>query len=234
MKTITTMRRMHRQNGLMLGLLLMLPFSATARTYFVHPDHLGTPQVITDSNQAVVWQADYEPFGQATVTTGTITNNLRFPGQYFDQETNLHYNMFRYYSPDVGRYVTSDPIGLVGGLNTYSYALQNPTRFTDPKGLYAIPFPVIVKIAEAAFAGLAGTAIGIGITEFFDPGEEEGPSDDPFECIEGCKASGDAAKASCSALFKGGFITEEQLVDCFLEAQAIQDACIEACRNNCQ
>ena len=137
MKTITTtlMRQMKCKDGLMLGLLLMLPLTAPAKTYFVHPDHLGTPQVITDSNQSVVWQAEYEPFGQATITTGTITNNLRFPGQYFDAETNLHYNYFRDYDPTIGRYIESDLIGLRGGLNTYNYALQNSIRYSDPEGL---------------------------------------------------------------------------------------------------
>ena len=53
----------------------------------MHTDHLGTPQVITDSSQNIVWQADYKPFGEATMTTELVTNNLRFPGQYFDGET---------------------------------------------------------------------------------------------------------------------------------------------------
>jgi RHS repeat-associated protein len=101
---------------------------------YIHTDHLGTPQQISDDSQTVVWKADYNPFGEATVTTQTITNNLRFPGQYYDEETGLHYNLNRYYDPQLGRYITSDPIGLQGGLNTYGYALQNPIIIFDPTG----------------------------------------------------------------------------------------------------
>jgi RHS repeat-associated protein len=103
--------------------------------YYIHSDHLGTPQVITDQNQANVWRASYSPFGQALITTEVIVNNIRFPGQYYDQESNLHYNYFRYYDPSIGRYITSDPIGLDGGINTYSYVYNNSLSLIDPYGL---------------------------------------------------------------------------------------------------
>ena len=102
--------------------------------YYYHTDNLGTPRALTDSNGTTVWLATYEPFGNATVM-GNITNNLRMAGQYYDQETGLHYNNARYYDPKVGRYISSDPIGLAGGLNTYLYAKANPLRYTDPTGL---------------------------------------------------------------------------------------------------
>jgi RHS repeat-associated protein len=95
---------------------------------------LGTLQFLTDPNQIIAWQADYEPFGKAAITTALVTNNLRFPGQYFDEETGLHYNYFRDYDPPLGRYIQSDPIRLESGLNTYGYAFQNPLRFADPTG----------------------------------------------------------------------------------------------------
>jgi RHS repeat-associated protein len=64
-----------------------------------------------------------------------VTVNLRFPGQYYDQETGLHYNYFRYYDPETGRYITSDPVGLGGGLNTYAYVGSNPLSWIDSWGL---------------------------------------------------------------------------------------------------
>jgi RHS repeat-associated protein len=104
--------------------------------YYYHNDHLGTPQAMTDSTGTTVWKANYEPFGKATVTTSTIANNLRLPGQYFDSETGLHYNNARYYDPKIGRYISSDPIGLKAGLNTYTYVANNPLRYIDPTGLF--------------------------------------------------------------------------------------------------
>jgi len=77
---------------------------------------------MTDSTGVVVWAATYEPFGKATITVEQITNNLRFPGQYFDAETGLCYNWNRDYNPQLGRYIESDPIGLKGGINLFAYA----------------------------------------------------------------------------------------------------------------
>jgi RHS repeat-associated protein len=106
-----------------------------SQLYAIHTDHLGTPQLVTDTQQNPVWQASYTAFGNARISTEKITFNLRLPGQYFDGEIGHHYNYFRHYDPLVGRYLTSDPIGLVGGFNTYGYAGGNPISFTDPLGL---------------------------------------------------------------------------------------------------
>ncbi len=109
---------------------------------YVHADHLGSPQKMTDSTKAIVWDAVYTPFGQVYSITGTATNNQRFPGQYADAETGYSYNYFRDYDPTTGRYVESDPIGLGGGLNTYGYVGGSPMALTDRFGLQAVsPFP---------------------------------------------------------------------------------------------
>ncbi|MGD9163025.1 MAG: RHS repeat-associated core domain-containing protein [Desulfobacteraceae bacterium] len=108
---------------------------ADGSIYYYHNDHLGTPQKMTNENGALVWAADYLPFGEADVTIETIENNLRFKGQYFDSETGFHYNYHRYYDPSTGRYLTPDPIGLEGGINLYAYASNNPINLIDPLGL---------------------------------------------------------------------------------------------------
>jgi RHS repeat-associated protein len=104
--------------------------------YTYQNDHLGTPQKLLNQSGAVVWSATYDAFGKASVDAASIvTNNLRFPGQYADQETGLHYNWNRYYDPKSGRYISSDPIGLRGGVNTYTYVGGNPIGRIDPFGL---------------------------------------------------------------------------------------------------
>ena len=87
---------------------------------------MGTTQVMTDVNGNVRWRATYEVCGKLeSEAVWEAENNVRFPGQYHDRSTGLHYNMFRHYRPDLGRYLTPDPIGLAGGINLYGYAGQN-------------------------------------------------------------------------------------------------------------
>jgi RHS repeat-associated protein len=104
--------------------------------YYYGNDQLGTPQIMTDSTNTVVWEADYKPFGEADINpNSSVVNNFRFPGQYYDQETRLHYNYHRYYDPSTGRYLTADPIGLEGGMNLFTYAEGNPINTVDSRGL---------------------------------------------------------------------------------------------------
>ncbi len=145
--------------------------------YYVHNDPLGTPQVLTDEAGTVVWTAQYDPFGKATVNDdpdgdgNSVTLNARFPGQYYDSETSLHYNYFRYYDPGTGRYLSSDPIGLAGGLNTYLYVNANPLIFSDPFGLRG--------------GCPANMAPGPGGTCVFEPGEDNRQECVTAECVAG-------------------------------------------------
>jgi RHS repeat-associated protein len=101
---------------------------------YLHPDHLGTPRYGTNSAGTQVWNWTSDAFGNGT-PTGSVTVNLRMPGQYYDSESGLFYNWNRYYSPALGRYITSDPIGLAGGLNTFNYVDQSPVMYFDPLGV---------------------------------------------------------------------------------------------------
>ncbi|MEZ5509896.1 MAG: RHS repeat-associated core domain-containing protein [Gammaproteobacteria bacterium] len=112
-----------------------LAFVERNQVYFYHLDHLGTPQEMTDWEGRVVWSARYRVYGNVLKQdVETVENNLRFQGQYFDAETGLHYNRFRYYDPGTGQFTQQDPVGLLGGVNNYQYA-PNPTGWVDPLGL---------------------------------------------------------------------------------------------------
>ncbi len=155
--------------------------------YFYYRDHLNTPQVITDETGVVKWEATYNAFGEVNITTDTIVNNFRFPGQYFDAESDLYYNYFRYYNPGTGRYLREDPLNFTnvqiiknnpyqhisyslagqflfqyalmnpGFLNVYKYTQNNPINWTDPEGNVAW---VATGAVAGAVAGAAGGAIG--------------------------------------------------------------------------
>ncbi len=141
---------------------------ASFATYYYHCDQIGAPQELTDEAGRIVWAASYKVWGQTQplqyLRTGTddaavfthdqrplalaargdveslalVEQPLRFQGQYFDGETGLHYNRFRYYDPVVGRFVHQDPIGLKGGLNLFQY-VHNPITWVDPLGLAGNP-----------------------------------------------------------------------------------------------
>ena len=129
--------------------------------YYYQNDHLGTPQQLIDSAGKLVWQQQSTAFGEVqisigdasnernnatltngnantTSTTGVIANPFRFAGQYYDQETNTHYNYHRQYAPSNGNYTQTDPIGLAGGMNRQGYVNQNPINSIDPRGLICI------------------------------------------------------------------------------------------------
>ncbi len=103
-------------------------------THKIYTDHLDTPRRVADNTNNIVWEWESKPFGEDK-PTGSYTLNLRFPGQYFDSETNTHYNINRDYNPIIGRYIQSDPIGFDGGVNTFGYVKNNPIDSIDLEGL---------------------------------------------------------------------------------------------------
>ena len=146
-----------------------------AGAYLIQADHLNTPRAILGASNALVWKWDSDAFGGTAANEnpsvlGIFNYNPRFPGQYYDKESALHYNYWRdSYNPKTGRYFQSDPIGLAGGINTYSYVDGNPVSFSDPLGLnpataigagvgsFVMPGPGTVVGA------VIGTAVGVGI-----------------------------------------------------------------------
>ena len=142
--------------------------------YAIQPDHLNTPRRLVQSDGQVAWQWAYSAFGEeqptiasnrfantalnqsfGTTSVPAVTFNLRYPGQYFDQESGLHYNLNRSYDSGRGRYTQADPIDLHGGWNRFSYVGQNPLSFTDPEGLAALG-----STAGGFIGGWGGGAVG--------------------------------------------------------------------------
>ena len=130
--------------------------------YHLHLNQVGRPDMATAAAGTVVWQASFYPLGgihQVTVDTGALTQNLRFPGQWFQAETGFHQNWHRDYDPTLGRYLQADPLGLVDGPSVYGYALQNPAMFSDSTGegsVFNLSGHPIVVIDDGGRA--AGTA----------------------------------------------------------------------------
>lgn len=139
------------------------PVDQVVSVDYVHTDHLGTPVLLTNASAQVVADIESTPFGETFVNFAQVTHNRRFPGQYEDAETGFHYNYFRDYDPTTGRYIQSDPAGIlrdfrepekkvmilinlwrptsnsgsVYDLNTiYNYAGSNPVLYYDPYGLF--------------------------------------------------------------------------------------------------
>lgn len=129
--------------------------------YYFHVDHLNTPLKVTDDNAVVVWDVEFDPFGNELAGgIKTVENNLRFPGQYFDVETGLHYNYFRDYDSKTGRYIEPDPIALAGGLNLFAYVDSSPVTKTDSTGL-VVTVPVGIA-ACMANPGCASALLAAG------------------------------------------------------------------------
>jgi RHS repeat-associated protein len=131
----------------------------TTATY-LHPDHLGTPRIGTDTAGTIQWRYRSDGFGTLT-NANSREVRLRLPGQIALGLGAINYNYFRDYDPSLGRYLESDPIGLQGGINTYAYVQQNPLSGIDPTGeaTIALPLPRPIPLPGPA-AGIAGAGIG--------------------------------------------------------------------------
>ena len=107
--------------------------------YFIQPGLRAEPLFVTDINGEVVWEAVYDAFGKARIIVEKIKVPWRLAGQYYDNETGLHYNLARYYDPNLGRFLTRDPLFEEGGgSNFYIYCDGDPINRMDPYGEFGI------------------------------------------------------------------------------------------------
>jgi RHS repeat-associated protein len=112
--------------------------TATPATYYVHVDHLNRPVMMTDGAKAQVWAATWQAWGGLYSITGPQANDARFPGQWFQLESGLHYNWHRHYDPSIGRYTQPDPLGFVDGPSVYAYTKNLPQSRVDFDGRDAL------------------------------------------------------------------------------------------------
>ena len=134
--------------------------------YYFHTDINGLPEELTDEAGEIVWECSYQLWGKPIqeIAHREIQQNLRYQGQYLDRETGLHYNTFRYYDPDTGRFTQPDPIGLLGGFNLYQYA-PNALTWIDPFGLEVVT--VYHYTDKKGYNGIMGT----GVIQASNPGK---------------------------------------------------------------
>jgi len=133
--------------------ICMIDVADGNKVYYYHFDGLGSVVALSDVNSEVVERYSYDVFGEPN-TTSSISNPYFFTGRRFDAETGLYYYRARYYSPDTGRFLQTDPIGYLAGLNLYTYVGNNPLNWVDPLGLDWYPpqwaADIIGDIGDAA------------------------------------------------------------------------------------
>jgi RHS repeat-associated protein len=133
----------------------------TATISYVHADHLGRPIRMTSPTKTTLWAARWKPWGEVQAFSGTNTTNLRYPGQYFQIETGLHYNHHRMYDPVTGRYTQPDPLRFVDGPSVYAYAKNSPFMRTDREGLITLQIGISGSFNIGPFAGSFGFGLAI-------------------------------------------------------------------------
>jgi RHS repeat-associated protein len=193
-----------------LGDQLLAMIKPGESVYYFHNDHLGTPQVLTNDSQTIAWKAAYTPFGDAVASIQTVENPFRFPGQYYDPKTGLHYNYFRYYNPQTGRYITPDPIGLEGGINLFAYVQNQPINKIDPLGLQNVPeLPPIIPLPRLPKLPFPPTSP-----------KKPPPEECPKEEDDRCEIQAQADEAICRRLSDPGARAR-----CFASANERYGAC---------
>lgn len=182
---------------------------ATAeQRYYVHVDHTETPVRLTNAAGATVWAWNRSPFG-ADAAAGSVTFNLRMPGQYHDAETGYHYNWKRYYNPRTGRYLQPDPLGEAAGISAYTYAAGDPVGRVDPTGLESVTLPTVTVTASPIMDFsppdlLAGPVSGVQVVSGSSGVQVSGPKAAAGAADErqGCGESEDGLLAEFASLAK--------------------------------
>ncbi len=192
---------------------------------------------MTNESGQGVWQWSYSAFGDekptvakyrfanldinpnpGTTSIAEVTNNLRYPGQYADKESGLHYNYFRSYDSRTGRYSQPDPIGLDGGWNQFVYASGNPLIRLDPLGLFGIgdviPDDAPIWAMGRAYGGLAAYIVG----------KASGDESLAEEAMNGLQCSRDQSIEALGVLATGGRGGRSQLFKLYPSRKAAKDA----------
>ncbi len=219
--------------------------------YYIEPDHLGTPrQVIDRVRNVAVWRWDLinDPFGESAPNPnpdGDATQfvfNLRFPGQLFDAESALNYNYFRDYEPGTGRYVESDPIGLMGGISSYAYVESTPILMVDPLGLRGCPpgtykhpiwgcqpnptpHPTPRKPSQWSIPTCYGTVAPLGNCEPLPLPVPE------FTCAQKCNF---VVGLACGPIASFAGDTSEAIQAWIICKALVYEACKKKCENSCE
>ena len=179
-------------------LALLLGIWHDGRLYSVCSDHRCAPLCAFDETGKLVWQAEYDPFGRATVVVEEIDIPWRLAGQYHDAESGLHYNFARYYDPRLGRYLSPDPLGTKGGcFNHYLYANGDPINQVDPLGEFPLPAILVAIGWGLGLGGLLGGSAGGGL-EAYQQVQTYG------EVVDWPAIGWEAAKGGGKGAFAGG------------------------------